>query len=114
MKKSTFASKLAAAACALALVAAPAVARAEPATAPEAPIVAQSYLADHDYAPSYYTAIRSLGLTDDEVDLHVLETYYDEDGFLVDHVGFDAYGVRYDFEVEHYNCSFFSATYYNL
>jgi ABC-type sugar transport system substrate-binding protein len=114
MKKSALASKLAAAACALALVATPAVAIAQPATTSDTPIVAQSYLADHDYTAAYYTAINSLGLTDDEVDLRVLETYYDEDGFLVDHVGFTAYGVRYDFEVEHYSCSFYSATYYNL
>jgi len=112
--KNTLASKLAAAACAIALVATPAVALAQPAASTDAPVVAQSYLADHDYTAAYYTAINSLGLTDDEVDLRVLETYYDEDGFLVDHVGFTAYGVRYDFEVEHYSCSFYSATYYNL
>ena len=80
----------------------------------DAPIVAQSYLTDHDYAPAYYAIVNSLDLADDEMDLHALETCYDEDGLLVDHVGFDAYGVRCDYQVEHYNYSFYSATHHNL
>ena len=112
--KNTLASKLAAAACALALVATPAVAIAQPATTSDTPIVAQSYLADHDYTASYYTALAAVGLTDPEVDLTVLDTYFDEDGFLVDHVGFNAYGIHYDVEVDYYNASFYSWTCYVL
>jgi len=112
MKKNTLTSKLAAAACAIALVATPAVAFAQPAA--DSPIVAQSYLAGHDYTASYYTALDAVGLEDWEVSVTVLDTYFDEDGLLVDHVGFSAYGIHYDVEVDYYNASFYSWTCYVL
>jgi hypothetical protein len=112
--KNTFASKICAAACAIALVATPAVALAQPAATESAPIVAQGYDAAHDYTASYYTALAAVGLTDPEVDLTVLDTYFDEDGFLVDHVGFNAYGIHYDVEVDYYSASFYSWTCYVL
>ena len=109
--KNTIATKLAAAVCALALVATPAVAFAQPATTENAPIVAQS---SYDYTASYYIALDALGFEDTEVSLTTLDTYYDEDGVLVDLVGFNAYGVHYDVEVEHYYGSFCSWTCYFL
>ena len=112
--KNTFASKICAAACAIALVATPAVAIAQPANTVSAPVVAQSYLAGHDYTASYYTALDAVGLEDWEVSVTVLDTYFDEDGLLVDHVGFSAYGIHYDVEVDYYNASFYSWTCYVL
>jgi hypothetical protein len=112
--KNAFASKICAAACAVALVATPAVAIAQPANTVGAPIVAQSYDASHDYTASYYTALSAVGLEDWEVSLTTLDTYFDEDGFLVDHVGFNAYGIHYDVEVDYYNASFYSWTCYAL
>jgi len=112
--KNAFASKLAAAACAIALVATPAVAIAQPANTVGAPIVAQGYDASHDYTASYHTALSAVGLEDWEVSLTTLDTYFDEDGFLVDHVGFNAYGIHYDVEVDYYNASFYSWTCYAL
>ena len=112
--KNAFASKICAAACAVALVATPAVAIAQPANTVSAPIVAQSYDASHDYTASYYTALSAVGLEDWEVSLTTLDTYFDEDGFLVDHVGFNAYGIHYDVEVDYYNASFCSWTCYVL
>ena len=112
--KNAFASKICAAACAIALVAAPAVAIAQPANTVGAPIVAQGYDASHDYTASYYTALSAVGLEDWEVSLTTLDTYFDEDGFLVDHVGFNAYGIHYDVEVDYYNASFYSWTCYAL
>ena len=112
--KNAFASKICAAACAVALVATPAVAIAQPANTVGAPIVAQSYDASHDYTASYYTALSAVGLEDWEVSLTTLDTYFDEDGFLVDHVGFNAYGIHYDVEVDYYNASFYSWSCYVL
>jgi hypothetical protein len=112
--KNAFASKICAAACAVALVATPAVAIAQPANTVGAPIVAQSYDASHDYTASYCTALSAVGLEDWEVSLTTLDTYFDEDGFLVDHVGFNAYGIHYDVEVDYYNASFYSWTCYAL
>ena len=110
--KNTFASKICAAACSIALVATPAVAIAQPATTTEsAPIVAQS---SYDYTASYYIALDALGFEDWEVSLTTLDTYYDEDDILVDLVGFNAYGVHYDVEVEHTYGSFCSWTCYFL
>ena len=102
MKKNTIVSKIAAAACALTLVATPAVAFAQ--TAPGslfdiAPkMVAQSY----DYGDSVTIAAADAGYSLSEIAVTDLDTYYDVDGVLVDYVGFNAYGTHYDYEVDHF------------
>ena len=76
--------------------------------------VAQSYDASHDYTASCYKALNVLGYKDWEVCLTTLDTYYDRDGFLVDHVGLNAHGIHYDFEVDYYDASFYSWSCYVL
>ena len=115
MKKNAIASKIAADACAIALVATPAVALAQPATTTnDAAIVAQSFDFSHDYTDSYYAAINAVGFHDWEVSVTGLDTYYDGAGDLVDYIGFNAYGVHYDVEVDYFNASFVSWTSYVL
>ena len=115
MKKNTIASKIAAAACAIALVSTPAVALAQPATTTnDTTIVAQSFDFSHDYTDSFYAAINAVGFHDWDVSVTGLNTYYDADGDLVDYIGFDAYGVHYDVEVEYFNASFVCWTSYVL
>ena len=100
MKKSAIATKICAAACAIALVATPAVALAAPETtsASAAPIVAQSY----DYGDSVTIAAYDAGYSLSEIAITDLDTYYDVDGVLVDYVGYNAYGTHFDYEIDHY------------
>ena len=98
MKKfNTVSAKLAAAALSVALVAAPAVALAQPASATvgETPVVAQS---SYDYTDSALTAIGYFDYSPSEVAITDLDTYVNGDGVVVDYVGFDAYGTHYDVE----------------
>ena len=104
MKKNTIASKIAAAVCALTLVAAPATAFATPVSlgvTEAAPIVAQSY----DYGDSVLIAASDAGYSFSEIAVTDLDTYYDVDGVLVDYVGFNAYGTHFDYEIDHFTGS---------
>ena len=100
MKKNTIATKLCAAACAIALVATPAVAFAAPETtsAKDTPVVAQSY----DYGDSVLIAASDAGYSLSEIAITDLDTYYDVDGVLVDYVGYNAYGTHFDYEIDHF------------
>ena len=100
MKKSAIATKLCAAACAIALVAAPVTALASPVVlgAKDAPVVAQSY----DYGDSVTVAAYDAGYSLSEIAITDLDTYYDVDGVLVDYVGYNAYGTHFDYEIDHF------------
>ena len=100
MKKNAIATKICAAACAIALVASPAVAFAAPETtsAKDTPVVAQSY----DYGDSVTIAASDAGYSLSEIVLTDLDTYYDVDGVLVDYVGYNAYGTHFDYEIDHF------------
>ena len=100
MKKSTIATKICAAACAIALAAAPAMALASPVSLgnADAAIVAQSY----DYGDSVTVAAYDAGYSLSEIAITDLDTYYDVDGVLVDYVGYNAYGTHFDYEIDHF------------
>ena len=100
MKKNAIATKICAAACAIALVATPAVAFAAPETtsAKDTPVVAQSY----DYRDSVLIAASDAGYSLSEIAITDLDTYYDVDGVLVDYVGYNAYGTHFDYEIDHF------------
>ena len=100
MKKNAIATKLCAAACAIALVATPAVAFAAPETtsAKDTPVVAQSY----DYGDSVLIAASDAGYSLSEIAITDLDTYYDVNGVLVDYVGYNAYGTHFDYEIDHF------------
>ena len=98
MKNNSLISKLAAAACALTLVATPAVAFAQPATTTEnAPIVAQSV---YDYTDSILIALADSGYSPYVADVTDLDTYVNEYGALVDYVAFNVGGMRFQYEVD--------------
>ena len=99
MKKNTsLITKLAAAVCALTLVAVPSVALAQPATTTEcAPVVAQSV---YDYTDSILIAIADSGYAPSVAAVTDLDTYVNEYGALVDYVAFNVGGMRFEYEVD--------------
>ena len=98
MKKNTsLITKLAAAVCALTLVAVPSVALAQPATAESDPIVAQSV---YDYTDSILIAIADSGYAPSLAAVTDLDTYVNEYGALVDYVAFNVGGMRFEYEVD--------------
>ena len=97
MKNTSLVSKLAAAACALTLVATPAVAFAQTTTNANDPIVAQSV---YDYTDSVLIAIADSGYVPSVVDITDLDTYVNEYGALVDYVEFNVGGMRFCYEVD--------------
>ena len=96
-KTNNLVSKLAAAACALALVTTPAVALAQTTTNANDPIVAQSV---YDYTDSVLIAIADSGYAPYVVDITDLDTYVNEYGALVDYVEFNVGGMRFCYEVD--------------
>ena len=97
-KTNSLITRLAAAACALTLVAVPSVALAQPATTTTSdPIVAQSV---YDYTDSVLIAIADSGYAPSVVDITDLDTYVNEYGALVDYVEFNVGGMRFCYEVD--------------
>ena len=97
-KNNSLITKLAAAACALTLVAVPSVALAQPATTTEcAPVVAQSV---YDYTDSILIAIADSGYAPSLAAVTDLDTYVNEYGALVDYVAFNVGGMRFQYEVD--------------
>ena len=96
-KTNSLITKLAAAACALTLVAVPSVALAQPTTTECAPVVAQSV---YDYTDSVLIAIADSGYAPYVVDITDLDTYVNEYGALVDYVEFNVGGMRFCYEVD--------------
>ena len=98
MKKNTsLITKLAAAVCALTLVAVPSVALAQPATTECAPVVAQTV---YDYTASILIAIADSGYAPSLAAVTDLDTYVNEYGALVDYVAFNVGGMRFEYEVD--------------
>jgi hypothetical protein len=97
MKNNSLITKLAAAACALTLVATPAVAFAQPATTESTPVVAQGV---YDYTDSILIALADSGYSPYVADVTDLDTYVNEYGALVDYVAFNVGGMRFQYEVD--------------
>lgn len=90
-RKTDIAARFAAAALGAALMTTPTTAFAQPA-----------HIQCASCAASFRIALADSGLAAFEVTVTDLESYVNANGDYVDHVRFDAYGMTFDYEIEHF------------